>query len=127
MKGRPRKPAERHILHGSFRDDRHGDRADVPQLEGVPQKPRDLDAQGNWLWDLIIGAYAGKAVLAKLDTAHLRVTCEMWSLYRKAITAAKRKPTNKAARTAVVQYKSEFERAAAKLGLNPADRERLHM
>src|SRR5206468_2641578 len=121
-----RKPIDQHILHGSFRSDRHGDRADALQLDGTPQKPRGLGAQGRWLWELIISAYADKCVLAKLDTAHMWMTCEMWQLYRKAVPLAKRRPSDKAARTAVLQYAAEFERCAGRLGLTPADRLRIH-
>jgi phage terminase small subunit len=123
--GRPRTPAAKLKLHGTFRADRHGARAQAPAVGGLPEKPKGLKSTAAWLWELVISEYSEKGILARLDTPALWSMCEMWGLYRTAVEAATKQPADRDMRLAAVSYKQSFDAAAARFGLNPSDRSKL--
>ena len=53
-----------------------------------PDKPEDfigLDAEAEWLWDLIVDEMGRVDLLKPLDAASLRAVCETWSRYQAAV------------------------------------------
>lgn len=127
MRGRPPKSVHDLKVHGQFRSDRHGDRLNEPTVVGRPEMPDWLAEDAVWLWELVVNEYADSGPIARLDTAALAAACDLWSLYRKASEKAERQPLEKDYRIAVTSYYAAWERAAAKLGLNPVDRRRLRV
>jgi phage terminase small subunit len=121
MKGRPRQPTETLKLHGKYRADRHGERNE-PEATGVPVKPDDMFPEASAYWDSIIGQVTWAR---QPDTVALRVMCEQYGLYRKALALAVVDPLDKEVRIAVLGYKAAWETLAARFGLTPADRARV--
>jgi phage terminase small subunit len=126
-RGRKPKTASQLKLHGACEQNpgRYEDRALAPQPTGAPERPSDLDGDAAWHWDFVIRQYAEMGVVTGVDTMELRAASEMWQLYRQTFALAKENPTDKDLRISVVQYKTAWETSAAKLGLNPTDRQRL--
>jgi phage terminase small subunit len=124
--GRPAKPLSLHHLDGTYRRDRHGGRPAAPPA-GQPERPADLQGEAAAFWDTTVADLAAVGVVGRLDTALLRAAAELWGLYRKALAVADQDPVNKLVRCAVVSYYAAWERAAAKLGLSPADRAKLRL
>jgi phage terminase small subunit len=108
-------------LHGRFREDRHGGRADTVPPAGEPVKPQMGDVESA-LWDQVVPDLVRRGLVGESDTAELVSLCELWGLYRKAYEAAKLMPTNKEARCAVTAYWGAFDRVAGKFCLTTADR-----
>ena len=123
--GRPPKTTSELKLTGTWRADRHGDRADVTP-QGRPVKPDDLDADAADLWDAIIdGCLARGADSA--DAPALSSMCRWWSVYiRCDRKMAGDDPNYKAGVLASMAYK-QFSQMAAKFGLTPVDRAKLKM
>src|SRR4051812_15242173 len=106
--GRPRKPTVSLQLHGTLRNDRHGDRANEPQPTGVPRRPEGLEAEAGKLWDKLVIQLSACGVGKEIDETSLQELCEMWGLYRKAYALAKLDPIDKEIRTAVLGYAAQF-------------------
>jgi phage terminase small subunit len=109
-------------LRGSWRAKR---RADAPPVEGVPEMPGGLSGPARKFWDEVVPdlVEAGAAGLA--DTAVLIAASEVWALYRQAIAAAASNPCDPSAQGSVTTYLKLWVTLASKLGLTPADRQRL--
>ncbi len=121
--GRIRKPIELHLISGSYRRDRHGEKpADVePPVPIV--KPAGLSPEASATWDTL--AEQLRLVLRPSDATALAMLAEFVCLYRKALKAAQKKPASKDARIAVVSYAATFDRLAARFGMTPSDRQRI--
>lgn len=117
------KPTPTSILkmRGTFRQPRHGERADVAPPPGQPIKPSDLGEVESALWNQVVPDLVRRKLVGTQDTAELTCLCELWGLYRKAIAAAKVDPIDKEIRCAVTGYFSAFDRLCAKFGLTSAD------
>lgn len=124
---RPPKSTAELKLHGGFRKDRHSDRENEPQVGGLPEKPKGLCADAAWFWDLVMSEYRESGPVRRLDTGALWAACDLWSKYRAASRLAENDPIEKNIRIAVTAYYAAWERAAAKLGLNPVDRRRVRV
>ncbi|TWU08842.1 Phage terminase, small subunit [Symmachiella macrocystis] len=123
--GRPRTPLAHLKLTGAYRADRHGDRDDEPQADGMPKKPRGLKKHAAKLWDAIVPQLVDMGIVGEIDTTMIRTCCEMYHLYRLALAVAEAEPLNKDARISVSTYAGLFDKAATKLGISPADRTKL--
>jgi phage terminase small subunit len=108
-----------------FRPGTHGERLKEPKASGEPVKPGEMDSLASALWDKIVPKLVEMRTVKEIDTEAVVAACEMWSLYRKALAAALVYPCDKNVRSAVVAYWSAFDKAAGKLGMNPADRAKL--
>lgn len=122
MAGRPPTPTADLKLHGTYREDRHGDRADVAGCVGQPVRPADLDEAGVELWDTIIAEHEKRGILGEIDTAALHMLCEHWSLWNRAKAMAKNDPIDKEIRCAVTGYAGVIQKLLAKFGGTPVDR-----
>ena len=135
MRGRPRKPVERKILDGTFRQDRDGPAPAGPL--GEPAKPPFLSPIAADLWDLVVPGLVAQGVAGERDTPALVSMCEWWSLYRvnmdrlyqTAGGQARKVPlAGKPARALQIgaaEASRQFQALAARFGLTPADRARL--
>lgn len=122
-RGRPRKSVADLKLHGEFREDRHAHREEFEaEFTGVPESPDDLNPDEKWLWDLVISEYGDDGPLRHLDSAALYEACVLWGLLRQAQRAAKQDPADAKIGGLVIKYFNAYDKAAAKLGLNPRDR-----
>lgn len=124
-KGRPPKTVEELKLHGNFNVTRHKDRLAAPVATGQPIKPDHLTGEASDLWDFIAAKLVDNGTVKEQDTMALVVACEMWALYRAAVTVSLENPADRDARITVLHYKAAWESSAAKLGLNPADRQKI--
>jgi hypothetical protein len=128
--GRPRKPAELHRLHGSYRKDRHGplppssNGDETNEAGDVWLEP--TDPQALEFYKLLLHSPVGVAIRAT-DSAALTLAAETWVLLNKAVDAARGDPMDVAARSAVVAYAGVFDRLCSRFGLTPSDRARLRI
>jgi hypothetical protein len=65
--------------------------------------------------------------VGRLDSFALEQAARTWALWRLSVTEAEHDPTSKVFRAAVVAYSGLWLTLAAKLGLSPADRQRLQL
>lgn len=119
--GRKPTPTETLRLHGGYRADRHGDRADAAPPDGMPVKPDSFGEVESALWDQVVPDRVRRKLVGEADTAELVSLCELWGLYRASYALAKVAPTDKEIRCAVTGYWAAFDRVAAKFGLTPSD------
>lgn len=120
----PKKPKALKVFEGN--PGHHNLKKDnEPAMTGKPKKPQGLCPAGRKLWDDV--TRLARVYLREIDTAALRQMCEVWGLYRQAYTAAKKDPIDKDIRIAVLGYSSEFQRLAARFGLNPCDRAKIQV
>lgn len=120
---RPPKSIAELKLHGNYREDRHGARADIEEVvSGVPDKPPGLNEHESWMWDLVIEEYGDEGPVRRIDTAALLQACRLWGLLQQSQAEAASDPTDKNLRCAVTSYYAAWDRAAAKLGITPRDR-----
>lgn len=123
--GRPPKPTAQHELDGTFRSDRHGDRADLSWLPGKPVKPKGLDEDSNWLWDLVVGQLP-EGARAAVDAVQLIALCNWWRRYTKYARMMDEEIGNPMHVSCMecMAWKN-FTKLAAEFGLSPAARTRL--
>lgn len=124
---RPPKPTAEHRLHGTYRDDRHGLRADGLFTHGEPEKPAWLDDDALGAWDTVI-AFLPEQIKCELDALMLAGMCDWYSKWRKfskQITSSDQ-DEYKATMKAAIAWK-QFEKCAVKFGLSPVDRARLNV
>lgn len=126
-RGRKRKTADQLKIHGTFREDRHAARDSAPKPSGRPERPASLTGDAATHWDFVVNQLAELGVVTELDTMALQTASEMWALYRTTLAAALLNPIDKDLRISVLGYKTAWETSAAKLGLNPTDRQRLRV
>jgi phage terminase small subunit len=119
--GRKPTPTPDLKLHGGYRADRHGDRADATPPTGEPIKPPHFGDVESALWDQVVPDRVRRKLVGVADTAELVAMCELWGLYRASYSIAKVAPTDKEARCAVTGYLALFDRLASKFGLTSAD------
>lgn len=106
--------------------DRHGQTGEQFRAEGVPQKPADLGAHGDWLWDFVTGELTQNRIARRIDTMALTALCEWYQQYRRCAGEMKRRPvTAKNAYRLTIQTKlcwKEVETLSAQFGLSPTAR-----
>ncbi len=87
----------------------------------LPEKPDFVDQEASDCWDVFVRELLPTDRLKPEYLPLLRATCEMYGLYRASYIAAQRNPTDKDCRIAATSYFSQYERGAARFGLNPID------
>lgn len=71
----PRKPASVHKLNGTYRQDRHGCKLELPS--SGPEKPGWLSASAEVEWDRVMDIMADSGFLCRTDGAALATYCEL--------------------------------------------------
>jgi phage terminase small subunit len=120
--GRPAKPPELHVFHGT-RSKASSGHGNTDLAGGKPKKPDGLSDDAAGIWNLLVKQLG--AIPKAIDAPAMEMICNAWSLYQGAVKLAKEDPVDKAARSAVSTYQSMFDKLAARFGLTPADRQRL--
>lgn len=76
-----------HKLVGSFRQDRHGDRADAHDDNTAHvERPAWLSAKADKYWDHVVSQLAGTRIASSRDSAALAILCESIADYITART-----------------------------------------
>lgn len=117
-------------IAGTYREDRHGDRDQIPEAAGVPKKPRGLKGEAAKHWNAVVPQLVTTGAAKELDTSVLQALCEMWANYRACAEKMQQTPElaiDKNLRCAMLGYLAQWQQLAAKLGLTPADRQRLRV
>lgn len=126
MKGRPRKPVAVLKMSGTYRADRHEERAEAPPADGWPVKPDYLNGAAGDYWDSVVPELVRLGVTGAVDSMVLVAACEAWAAYRVAADAMLKLPTreNRQQFTALLD---SYVRVAARVGLNPMDRSKIQV
>jgi phage terminase small subunit len=93
----------------------------------VPIKPKDLPAEASRFWDAVTPRLRRAGWVGKLDSFALEQAARIWALWRAAMVEAEQDPTSKVFRAAVMAYSGLWLTLAQRLGLTPADRQRLQL
>jgi P27 family predicted phage terminase small subunit len=78
-RGRKPKPTAQHKREGTFRHDRHANRASTPA--GVPSPPEALCDEAAVEWKRVVSLLAAAGLVAQLDRAALALYCQAWGDY----------------------------------------------
>lgn len=121
-------PVEKLKIAGQYRPSKHAGRA-PPAAAGKPAAatdvPQRLKKYVNAFWRLIVPELTSNGTAARLDSMAIQGAAEAWALYRLAVKDAAKDPMDKLSRCAFATYLAAWMALAAKLGLTPADRQRL--
>ena len=81
MAGRRPKPAHLHVVQGTHRPDRHGQKnaASAGFERGAPDMPDGLSDRAAAAWERIVPQLESAGVLALADSSALQVLCEAWA------------------------------------------------
>ncbi|NJL71586.1 MAG: phage terminase small subunit P27 family [Candidatus Competibacteraceae bacterium] len=83
--GRPRKPKQLKILHGTFRPDRNpANEPDPERPIEIPKAPTHLGPFGKRKWKDLATRLAREGLLTVLDVEALEMLCEAYDQYRSA-------------------------------------------
>lgn len=127
--GRPPKPTAMHKRDGTFRVDRHAERAaNSGVYEGFPDMPDDLELAEQVVWVRIVGAMPRK-ILKSADTFALATACKWWVKHEVLLKQSWEYQHDP-------DLSEQFEKRAAKawsicdrifcrFGMTPADREKV--
>ena len=107
------------ISKGTYRKDRHGNKADVLFQQGLPQKPPGLDAEATRLWDFVV-ANVPAEILSFADQISLEAMCRFWSDYQLGMASTDYKD-----RCVAMSSWKHCRELMAKYGLTPYDRAKL--
>lgn len=80
--GRHAKPFNLHMLHGTLREDRHGDVESHFNPAGAPVKPADMGEDASRLWDSVIADLNTGSVATRIDSATLAEMCAWYQRYK---------------------------------------------
>lgn len=128
--GRPRKPTAIKILEGTFRADRDGAAAAVPEPEGQPSSLH-LGGEALEFWGRITPGLVARGVAKACDSEALVMLAEWWARGRECSRALESLAVNeKGAYQLLVMCgiaTTHFDRLASRFGLTPSDRARLRI
>lgn len=119
--GRKPTPTETLKLLGTFRKDRHADRADGAPPEGEPVKPDGFGPVESALWDQVVPILIRKKLVGVLDTAQLISMCRHYRHYIACDLLLEENPADKNLRVSALAWWTAFDRVASKFGLTSAD------
>lgn len=122
----PKSAAELKI-RGTFREDRHAEREAIPEAAGVPVKPASLKGEAGKHWDAVVPQLVANGTAKEIDTPALVALCKTWGRYVACDAKLDKKPEDKNLGVRAESYLRQWLALAAKLGLTPADRQRLRV
>jgi phage terminase small subunit len=127
MRGRSRKPTLLHLVEGTYREDRHGDRSTFDAMwPGEPEPPPGLSPDQLAIWSTI-AAEAPAGVLRSADTATLGQYVILTDTSRKLAMAWDQSgcdPTSPIIRT-MARLSQHLLLVETQLGFTPASRKRV--
>ncbi|MGL4513819.1 MAG: P27 family phage terminase small subunit [Lacipirellulaceae bacterium] len=120
--GRPPKPTSLHLVEGTFRGDRHGERLAEPRPDGLPEVPAWLEGEALGHWQEVVPTLVATRVAKALDSHALAMMCTWWAEWRRLRDA----PPETSGRVYLLgRAQREWSALASRFGLTPADRTRL--
>ncbi len=112
----PAKPTALLELEGTYREDRHGGRADqMVASDAAPEPPEWLNDEAREEWWRVVNGYAVSGIITPLDRGMLATYCSMWSRFAAAEQAVPYVGQNASFINAMILV-------ASKLGLTPVSR-----
>lgn len=125
--GRPRKPEALHILEGTFREDRHGNRG--VDADGIPERPKSLKGDAKKFWDSAVPQLIELGLAKAIDATQLEAMCQWFARYQKfSKTIDGCSDPLAISRELMLNMEAAwkmFDKIASRFGLSPADRMRL--
>lgn len=121
---RPRKPTKNLKLHGTYRSDRHGDRAAEPRPTGDPHKPDWLTGAASEHWDHVAPQLIDTGVATWIDQPALVLMCQFWA---KAQSYMKSGEGDYKIDQSAVMAAKQWRDLASRFGLTPVDRTHLQV
>ena len=119
---RPHKPPELHILHGTWRRDRHGNLKGDLAPGTPPLKPPawlGLPDEGKALWQRIVPPLIRAGIVREVDEFMLGEACRAYAMYKQALARSDR-------RAPKVWWEITY-RILGKFGMTPSDRLKLQL
>ena len=138
--GRPRKPTALHIVQGTARPHRHGDRGKEPQFDGAIERPEWLSPMAVEFWGEMSPRLIAAKVLTAGDVPAFAALCESWATWRQMNEAIKKAGPVHLEKddegrlvgstvSALFKVRSkaweELNKGLSQFGLTPADRSRV--
>ena len=81
--GRPRKPRQLKVIHGTFRKDRNpGSEPEAKRLDAAPPPPPCLNKWGKAMWKDLTAQLIAMKVVTAVDLIALEACCTQYGLYR---------------------------------------------
>ncbi len=122
----PRNPTStaEHIAKGTFRPNRHADRADVAYPHGAPPEPEHLGEVGRELWRDIVTQTPPEA-LCEIDWPGLTECCRWYELSDTYHRLLLDDPLEYKVLKACTDASNKFLQYMSKFGLSPVDRARI--
>jgi len=126
--GRPPKPTKQHLLHGTYREDRHGDRLDVLTPDGAPDMPEGLSAGQSQVWQMVVDSLPAEVLSAgdAIELVGLVVWHELFERLAEAVRECDVR--DKAAYSLTIRMGQAWNHVSAilgKFGMSPGDRAKL--
>jgi len=130
--GRPPKPLALKVLDGTFRADRDATAlATGIVADGTPSKPDDMLPEASSFLDRFVPKLVEMGVAKGIDTAQLTSLCVSWGEMERCRSAIQaldpRSEKYFRLQHQHAVWKKAFDVLAAKFGLTPVDREKLHV
>ncbi|HEY0839775.1 MAG TPA: phage terminase small subunit P27 family [Vulgatibacter sp.] len=135
MRGRPRKPTALHVIDGTARPDRANRREPKPKV-AEPLCPTHLDEIAKSKWRELAPQLVRLGVLTRIDGDALAIYCQAYSRWAAAEDDVKANGITYTTANGMVRQNPAVGISSAatvtmatyggKLGLNPADRAKLH-
>lgn len=116
--GKPRKPTKLHVIHGTLRTTRHGDRTAEPITGAMGAAPEWFGAIARAEWDRIMGNEVCRQMVQFSDRADFEHYCV---LYERFVLDAKEE------RHMGASERQTFHSLCMQLGFTPAARSKVAM
>lgn len=116
------KPTVLHVTDGTYRPDRHQNRADA-LFENEPERLAGLGRDGRQAWEMITSSVPSE-ILKRADSLELFMLCRWWACWRQN-DREYRKSGDKQAYSMAKQASEQWQKLSARFGLAPVTRGRI--
>ena len=116
-------------VEGTYREDRHGNRANEPTPTGHPEMPLTLSPAAKRHWKKVVPLLVKMGVAKTVDSAALAGMCEAWSMYQDIHRYYRRATVEDrlALVTKLIAARKDWGVQAGMFGMTPSDRARLQV
>ena len=136
-----RKPNELHIVNGTFRKDRHGDKDANPEVEAVKKMlnpPTRLNKYGKTEWNRLLQGMIDAGLLSTIDLSTVETACYFYGLHKELAVKLNEQPSlfdfvdqrtsqnNNVIRTMNESYKN-YTDIVYKFGVSPVERSKIQL